>query len=79
MKDSERIFNELILSIEKRRSKVIQMIRDREKTEVNRAEGLLERLKQEIDDLRRRNDELQHLLHTNDHIHFLEVTDFLIY
>ncbi len=79
MKDCKRIFNELIRSIERSCSEVIQMIRDREKTEVGRAEGLLDRLEQEIYDLKMRDDELQHLLHTNDHIHFLEVTDFLIY
>ncbi len=75
MKDSERIFNELIRSIEKRRSEVIQKIRDREKTEVNRAEGLLKQLEQEIDDLRMRDAELQQLLHSDDHINFLQVTD----
>ncbi|XP_059357251.1 E3 ubiquitin/ISG15 ligase TRIM25-like [Carassius carassius] len=75
VKDSERIFNDqgpLICSIESRRSEVIQIIRDREKTEVRRAEGLLEQLKQEIDDLRRKYAELQQLLHTDNHIHFLQ-------
>ncbi|XP_073704823.1 E3 ubiquitin/ISG15 ligase TRIM25-like [Garra rufa] len=72
VKVSERIFTELIRSIEKRRSEVIQNIRDREKTEVSRAEGLLKQLEQEIDDLRRRDAELKQLLHTDDHIHFLQ-------
>ncbi|XP_058614613.1 tripartite motif-containing protein 16-like protein isoform X2 [Onychostoma macrolepis] len=72
VKDSERIFNELIHSIERSCSEVIQMIRDREKAEVRRAEGLLKQLEQEIDDLRRRDTELQQLLHTDNHIHFLE-------
>uniref|UniRef100_A0A8C1ZMK1 Tripartite motif-containing protein 16-like n=1 Tax=Cyprinus carpio TaxID=7962 RepID=A0A8C1ZMK1_CYPCA len=72
VKDSERIFTELMHSIERRRSEVIQMIRDREKTEVRRAEGLLEQLKQEIDDMRRRDTELEQFLHTDDHIHFLQ-------
>uniref|UniRef100_A0A8C2KR10 Uncharacterized protein n=1 Tax=Cyprinus carpio TaxID=7962 RepID=A0A8C2KR10_CYPCA len=72
VKDSERIFTELMHSIERRRSEMIQMIRDREKTEVRRAEGLLEQLKQEIDDMRRRDTELEQFLHTDDHIHFLQ-------
>ncbi len=76
VEDSERIFTELISSIEKRRSEVTQMIRDREKTVVNRAEGLLEKLKQEIDDLRRRNAELEQLSDTHDHIHFLQVASW---
>ncbi|KAL0201298.1 hypothetical protein M9458_004485, partial [Cirrhinus mrigala] len=72
VKDSERIFTELIRSIERSRSEVTQLIRDQEKTEVNRAEERLEQLKQEIEDLRRRDAELEQLSHTDDHIHFLQ-------
>ncbi len=53
------------------------MIRDQEKAEVGRAEGLLERLEQEIENLKRRDAELKQLLHTNDHIHFLQVAGLL--
>ncbi|XP_065118140.1 tripartite motif-containing protein 16-like protein [Paramisgurnus dabryanus] len=70
--DTERIFTQLIQSIERRRSEVTQLIRDQEKTAVSEAEGLLKRLEQEIDDLRRRDDELGQLSHTDDHIHFLQ-------
>uniref|UniRef100_A0A8C2FC85 Uncharacterized protein n=1 Tax=Cyprinus carpio TaxID=7962 RepID=A0A8C2FC85_CYPCA len=55
VEDSERIFTELIRSIERRRSEVTQLIRDQEKAEVSRAEGQLEQLEQEIEDLRRRD------------------------
>ncbi|KAJ8273941.1 hypothetical protein GJAV_G00107220, partial [Gymnothorax javanicus] len=48
------------------------LIRDQEKAEVSRAEGLLERLEQEIAELRRRDAELEQLSHTEDHIHFLQ-------
>ncbi|XP_016389377.1 tripartite motif-containing protein 16-like protein isoform X1 [Sinocyclocheilus rhinocerous] len=72
VKDSERIFTELIHCIEKSQSVVIQMIRDREKAEVSQAEGLLKQLEQEIYDLRRRDAELKQLLHTENHIHFLQ-------
>ncbi|XDV28042.1 hypothetical protein PO909_031447, partial [Leuciscus waleckii] len=72
VEDSERIFTELIRSIERSRSEVTRMIRDQEKAQVSRAEGLLKRLEQEIDDLRRREAELKQLLHTDDHIHFLQ-------
>ncbi len=41
---------------------------------MNRAEGRLERLEQEINDLRRRDTELEQLSHTQDHIQFLQVT-----
>ncbi|ROL49857.1 Tripartite motif-containing protein 16 [Anabarilius grahami] len=72
VEDSERIFTELIRSIERSRSEATQQIRDQEKTAVSRAEGRLERLEQEINDLRRRDAELEQLSHTQDHIHFLQ-------
>ncbi|XP_056091130.1 tripartite motif-containing protein 16-like [Rhinichthys klamathensis goyatoka] len=72
VEDSERIFTELIRSIERSRSEATQRIRDQEKTAVSRAEGRLEQLEQEINDLRRRDAELEQLSHTQDHIHFLQ-------
>ncbi|KAI2652521.1 Tripartite motif-containing protein 16 [Labeo rohita] len=72
VEDSERIFTELIRSIERSRSEVTQRIRDQEKAAVSRAEEQMERLEQEIDDLKRRNTELEQLSHTDDHIHFLQ-------
>nr|XP_005163616.2 tripartite motif-containing protein 16 [Danio rerio] len=76
--DCERIFTEIIRCIKRRRLKVTQMIRDREKTEVSRAEGLLKKVEQEIEDLKRRNTELEQLSHTDDHIHFLQSLQPLI-
>ncbi|XP_052444580.1 tripartite motif-containing protein 16-like [Carassius gibelio] len=72
VEDSERIFTELIRSIESSRSELIRLIRDQEKTAVSRAEERLERLEQEINDLRRRDAELEQLSHTQDHIQFLQ-------
>ncbi|ROI24864.1 E3 ubiquitin/ISG15 ligase TRIM25 [Anabarilius grahami] len=72
VEDSERIFTELIRSIERSRSEVTQLIRDQEKAAVSRAEEILERLEQEIDDLKRRDAELEQLSHTDHHIHFLQ-------
>ncbi|XP_056335951.1 E3 ubiquitin-protein ligase TRIM16-like isoform X1 [Danio aesculapii] len=72
VEDTERIFTELIRSIERSRSEVTQLIREQEKAAVSGAEGQLERLEQEIDDLRRRDAELEQLSHTDHHIHFLQ-------
>ncbi|KAL1278682.1 hypothetical protein QQF64_025355 [Cirrhinus molitorella] len=72
LEESERIFTELICSIERSLSEVTQMIRDQEKVVASQAEELIERLEQEIKDLRRRDAELQQLSHTNNHIHFLQ-------
>ncbi|KAJ8278254.1 hypothetical protein GJAV_G00085610 [Gymnothorax javanicus] len=69
---SERIFTELIRSIERRQSELIQLIKDQEKAEVSCTERLLKQLEQEVADLRRRDTELEQLSHTEDHIHFLQ-------
>ncbi|ROI46717.1 Tripartite motif-containing protein 16 [Anabarilius grahami] len=72
VEDSERIFTELIRSIERSRSELTQMIRDHERASVSRLEQLLERLKQEIADLRTGEAELEKLSHTDNHITFLQ-------
>ncbi|KAL6463146.1 hypothetical protein MHYP_G00275370 [Metynnis hypsauchen] len=72
VEDSERIFTELIRSIEKKGSEVTELIRAQEEAEVSAVEELLEKLEQEIADLNRRRTELEQLSHTEDHIHFLQ-------
>ena len=76
MEDSDRIFTEMIRSIERRRSEVTELIADQERAEMSRAEELMEKLEQEIAELKRRDAELEQLSHTEDHIHFLKVTEF---
>ncbi|KAG7331826.1 hypothetical protein KOW79_005795 [Hemibagrus wyckioides] len=70
--DSERIFTEMISSMEKKRSEVMELIRAQEKAELSPAERLLDQLEQEIADLQRRVTELEQLSHTHDHVHFLQ-------
>ncbi|XP_049335260.1 tripartite motif-containing protein 16-like isoform X28 [Astyanax mexicanus] len=65
VEDSERIFTELIRSIEKKRSEGTELIRDQEKTEQSAAEELIEQLEQEIT-------ELEQLSHTEDQVHFIQ-------
>ncbi|XP_050954582.1 tripartite motif-containing protein 16-like [Labeo rohita] len=76
VEDSERIYTEFNHSIERSCFELLRLlipdIRDQAKAAVNRAEGRLERLEQEINDLRRRDAELEQLLHTQDHIQFLQ-------
>ncbi|KAL7872551.1 hypothetical protein SRHO_G00075340 [Serrasalmus rhombeus] len=72
VEDSERIFTELIRSIEKKRSEVTKLIRTQEKNQLRQTEELLENLQQEIDDLKRRNTELEQVSVTEDHIQFLQ-------
>ncbi|KAM6953388.1 E3 ubiquitin/ISG15 ligase TRIM25-like [Aplochiton taeniatus] len=72
VEDSERIFTELINSIKRRSSEVKELIKAQQRTEVSQAEGLLERLEQEIAELRRRDTKLEQLSHTEDPINFLQ-------
>ncbi|KAI7805455.1 putative E3 ubiquitin/ISG15 ligase TRIM25 [Triplophysa rosa] len=72
LEKNERIFTELMSFIERRRSQVTQLIRDQQTAAVSRAEELSERLNQEIEDLRRRDADLQQLSQTNDHIQLLQ-------
>ncbi|XP_029303341.1 tripartite motif-containing protein 16-like [Cottoperca gobio] len=71
VRDSEKIFTELIHLIKKRSSEVKQQIRSQQKTQVSQAEEFEEKLQQEITELRRKDTELQQLSHTEDHLHFL--------
>ncbi|KAL3050351.1 hypothetical protein OYC64_012397 [Pagothenia borchgrevinki] len=72
MEENERIFSELLLSIERKYNEVKEMIRSHEKTTVTRAELLLDRLEEEITLLRKKHTDLEKLSHTDDHIHFLQ-------
>ncbi|XP_029607558.1 tripartite motif-containing protein 16-like [Salmo trutta] len=69
---SDKIFAEMSSSIERRSSEVKELIRAQVKAQVSQAEGLLEQLKQEVAELRKRSTELEQLSHTEDHIHFLQ-------
>ncbi|XP_053188799.1 tripartite motif-containing protein 16 [Scomber japonicus] len=72
LEENERIFTELLLSIERKYNEVKEMIRSHEKTTVTRGEILLDRLEEEITLLRKRHTDLEKLSHTDDHIHFLQ-------
>ncbi|XP_029930174.1 tripartite motif-containing protein 16-like [Myripristis murdjan] len=72
VEDSEKIFTELMHFIWRRKVDVKLHIRSQQKKEVSQGVALLKRLKQEIDELRRKDAELEQLSHTEDHIHFLQ-------
>lgn len=74
MEDSERIFAELILSIEKRRSEVTEVIRAQEKAELAHTSEVVAQLEKEIADIKRRQAELEKLSQTSGYVHFLQVT-----
>uniref|UniRef100_A0A8C8I0Y7 Tripartite motif-containing protein 16-like n=2 Tax=Oncorhynchus tshawytscha TaxID=74940 RepID=A0A8C8I0Y7_ONCTS len=69
---TDRIFIELIRSIERRRSEVKELIRAQERIAGSRVQGLLDRLDQEVTEMKRRDAELRQLSNTEDHIYFLQ-------
>ncbi|XP_063062556.1 tripartite motif-containing protein 16-like [Engraulis encrasicolus] len=72
VENSERVFTEMIRSIEKRRSEVTKLIRDQERADVSRAEELMETLEQEIAELKRRVAELEQFSQSENNIKFLK-------
>ncbi|XP_074473082.1 tripartite motif-containing protein 16-like [Sebastes fasciatus] len=72
VKNSEKIFTDLIRLSEKRISDVKQQVRSQQKSKVSRVKELQEKLQQEITDLRKRDTELEQLSHTEDHTQFLQ-------
>ncbi|MCJ8731214.1 hypothetical protein PDJAM_G00196820 [Pangasius djambal] len=72
VQEGERIFTELIRSIERRCSELTVLIRAQEKAAVSRAEEVMKQLEQEIAELQRRDAELEELSHTEDPIYFLQ-------
>ncbi|XP_053196987.1 tripartite motif-containing protein 16-like [Scomber japonicus] len=71
VRDSEKIFTQLIRLLQKRSSDVKQQIRSQQETEVSGVKELQEKLQQEITELKRKDAELKQLSHTEDHNQFL--------
>ncbi|XP_019219049.1 E3 ubiquitin/ISG15 ligase TRIM25-like [Oreochromis niloticus] len=72
LRQSEKMFKDLISLVQRKSSEVKQKIRSKQKAEQKRVKELQEKIEQEIRDLRRRDTELQQLSLTEDHLHFLK-------
>lgn len=77
MVESQKMFEDMIRSIERMRSEVTKLIGINEKAAFNQAEALIERLEQEIDELKKKESGLKQLYSTDDHIHFLQNFNYL--
>ncbi|XP_026800144.1 tripartite motif-containing protein 16-like isoform X1 [Pangasianodon hypophthalmus] len=77
VEDSDKVFAELLLSIEKRRSEVTELIRAQEKAELAQTAEVIKQLEQEIADLKRRQAGLEKLSQTTGYVHFLQRFQFL--
>ncbi|KAK0141530.1 Tripartite motif-containing protein 16 [Merluccius polli] len=77
MVESQKMFEDMIRSIERMRSEVTKLIGINEKAAFNQAEALVERLEQEIEELKKKEAGLKQLHSTEDHIHFLQNFHYL--
>ncbi|XP_059366177.1 E3 ubiquitin-protein ligase TRIM39-like [Carassius carassius] len=66
------LFTDLIRSIERCQTEVMEMIEERQKAAEKREQELIEELEQEITELKMRNTELEQLSHTEDHLLLLQ-------
>ncbi|XP_039620604.1 tripartite motif-containing protein 16-like [Polypterus senegalus] len=72
VQEQEKTFKSVLESIERLGSEVTEVIRAYEEKEVRKAQGVIQHLKKEREELKRRDNELNDLLHTDDHIHFIK-------
>ncbi|XP_037313646.2 finTRIM family, member 67 isoform X1 [Pungitius pungitius] len=70
--ESDAVFTELIRSMELKRFEVRELINAQEKAAVSQAEKLLEKIQKDIAELKKNEEELDKLSHTEDHVRFLQ-------
>ncbi|XP_050985577.1 E3 ubiquitin-protein ligase TRIM39 [Labeo rohita] len=76
--DISELFTDLIRSIERCQSELLEMMEQKKKAAKKQATALIKELEQEIIELERRDTELEQLSHTEDHLHLLKIYPSLI-
>uniref|UniRef100_A0A673MI63 E3 ubiquitin-protein ligase TRIM39-like n=1 Tax=Sinocyclocheilus rhinocerous TaxID=307959 RepID=A0A673MI63_9TELE len=67
------LFSDLMRSIKRCQAELLEMMEEKQKTAEKQDEELIQELQQEITELKMRNTELDHLLHTEDHLQLLQI------
>lgn len=75
LQESEKLFGDMLHTIERMQQEMAKLISSNKRAALNTAEGHMDRLGQEIADLKRRDNELTQLSRTEDHIHFIQVRE----
>lgn len=73
IEDSMQVFSNVVRMVQKAQAELILAIEEKQRKTTSWAQGLIEELEREIDMLKTRNSEIEHLAHTDDHIYFLQV------
>ncbi|KAK3545501.1 hypothetical protein QTP70_007733 [Hemibagrus guttatus] len=75
--DVVEIFSALICRIERSQDELLKIMKEKQEAAEREAEELIKDLEQKITDLKRTNAELEHLSHTEDHLHLLQLYPYL--
>ncbi|XP_017212469.1 E3 ubiquitin-protein ligase TRIM39 isoform X1 [Danio rerio] len=67
------LFSDLQRSIERCQAELLEMMEEKQKAAEKQDEELIQELQQEINELKMRNSDLDHLSHTEDHLQLLEI------
>ncbi|KAK2887604.1 hypothetical protein Q8A67_015832 [Cirrhinus molitorella] len=67
------LFTDLIRSIERCQTELLELMEEKQKAAEKQEQELIEELEQEITELKMRNNELEQLSHTEDHLHLLQI------
>ncbi|XP_073693453.1 E3 ubiquitin-protein ligase TRIM39-like [Garra rufa] len=70
---SVELFSDLMHSIERCQAELLEMMEEKQRAAEKLDKQLIEELQQEITELNMRNTELDHLLHTEDHLQLLQI------
>ncbi|KAF7706795.1 hypothetical protein HF521_020049 [Silurus meridionalis] len=71
--DVVEMFSALIRCIERSQAELLKVMEEKQKAAEKQAEEFIKDLEQELSDLKRRNTDLEQLLHTEDHLHLLQI------
>uniref|UniRef100_A0A8C4RJG5 Tripartite motif-containing protein 16-like n=1 Tax=Erpetoichthys calabaricus TaxID=27687 RepID=A0A8C4RJG5_ERPCA len=72
MGENKKSFTALIRCIVEANRKLTERIKEQEKREIEKTEGVMKQLEKEIEELKRREAELKELSEIKDHVHFLQ-------
>nr|XP_055029029.1 E3 ubiquitin-protein ligase TRIM39-like [Misgurnus anguillicaudatus] len=76
---SVELFSDLIRSIEKCQTELLEMMENEQKAEEKQDEDLIKDLEQEITELKWRDSELEKITHSEDHLHLIQIDPSSLY
>nr|XP_055074617.1 E3 ubiquitin-protein ligase TRIM39-like [Misgurnus anguillicaudatus] len=76
---SVELFSDLIRSIEKCQTELLEMMEDKQKADEKQDEDLIKDLEQEITELKRRDSELEKITHSENYLHLIQIDPSTLY